>query len=197
MSFISRIRGIVTPIVSEGSQGPKGDKGDAGAKGDQGERGPAGADVAAGNTNVYTCKGSAQITNSSNATPSDITGLSFSLTANRRYYFRFMVTFQTVATTTGIAFLFSAPAMTYSWFRIENQQGAAGVDQMYQNTNGTLTNVLVSASVAAANTNYLAVIEGYCEPSADGTLQLRTRSEVNASQVTVQNGGIGILVDAG
>ena len=68
---------------------------------------------------------------------------------------------------------------------------------MYTNSVTALTTVLVSASVVAQATDYIAQIEGFCQPSAGGTLQLQVRSEVNASQVTVQNTGIGFLVDAG
>ena len=57
--------------------------------------------------------------------------------------------------------------------------------------------VLVSASFAAANTDYMAIIEGFCEPSANGSLQLRCRSEVNGSQITIKNSGVGFLIDAG
>jgi hypothetical protein len=124
--------------------------------------------------------------------------MSFSLVSGHRYYFKFMMTFQTAATTTGVGFCFSAPAMTASNYRLEARLGAAGTDQMYTNSSvDSLTTVLVSTSVVAANTNYIASIEGFCQPSASGTLQLRCRSEVNGSQITIQNTGVGFLVDAG
>jgi hypothetical protein len=88
--------------------------------------------------------------------------------------------------------------MTASNHRVEIRQGGAGTDQMYTNSVvNNLTTVLVSGSVVAANTDYVAKIEGFCQPSAGGTLQLRCRSEVNGSQITIQNTGIGFLVDAG
>jgi hypothetical protein len=121
----------------------------------------------------------------------------FSLTSGRRYYFKFMVTYQTAATTTGAGFVFTCPAMTAANYKVEIRQAAAGTDQMYTNSATALTTVLVSASVIAATTDYIASIEGFCQPSADGTLQLRCRSEVNGSQITIQNTGIGFLVDAG
>jgi hypothetical protein len=159
--------------------------------------GPTGS-AGSNGTGVYVCKQSAQITNNSNTTLSDVTGMSFSLTSGKRYYFKFMVTYQTAATTTGVGFAFSAPAMTASNYKVEIRQAAAGTDQMYTNSvSGNLTTVLVSASVIAATTDYIASIEGFCEPSASGTLQLRTRSEVNASQITIQNTGVGFLVDCG
>ena len=146
---------------------------------------------------VFTAKQSSQVTNSSNTTPSDIPGLSFSVVNGHRYYFRFCVTFQTAATTTGVGFVFSNPAMTSESWRVDIRQAAAGTDSFYQNFATSLSTVLVNASVVAANADYIAVIEGFCQPSADGTLQLQTRSEVNLSQITIKNTGVGFLVDAG
>ena len=180
-----------------GADGAAGAKGDQGVQGIQGIQGIQGTQGAAG-TGILTCKQTAQVTNSSSSTPTDITGLSFSLTSGRRYHFKFMVTYQTAATTTGVGFCFSTPAMTASNYKVEIMQAAAGTDQMYTNSVvNNLTTVLVSASAIALGTDYIASIEGFCQPSADGTLQLRCRSEVNASQITIQNTGIGFLVDAG
>jgi hypothetical protein len=180
---------------SVGGIGPTGYTGDDGAASTV--TGPTGS-AGSNGTGVYVCKQSAQITNNSNTTLSDVTGMSFSLTSGKRYYFKFMVTYQTAATTTGVGFAFSAPAMTASNYKVEIRQAAAGTDQMYTNSvSGNLTTVLVSGSVIAATTDYIASIEGFCEPSASGTLQLRTRSEVNASQITIQNTGVGFLVDCG
>jgi len=172
----------------------KGDTGDTGPQGPQGSQGIQGIQGISG---IVTAKQSAQVTNSSNITPTDVTGLSFALTANRRYHFKFLVTFQTVATTTGIAFTFTAPNTTFINWKVKIQQAAAGTDTYYENQALTSSSVLVSASVIAANTDYWAEVEGVIEPSADGTLQLQTRSEVNASQVTIKNQGIGFLIDVG
>ena len=183
----------------QGADGDKGATGDAGATGDKGPTGDKGAtgDQGSPGLGAVTCKQTSSVQNNSNTTPSDIPGLTFSLTADHRYYFKFMLTYQTAATTTGIGFVFTSPAMTAANWKVEIRQAAAGTDQMYTNSATTLTTVLVSASVIAATTDYIASIEGFCQPSAGGTLQLQCRSEVNGSQVTVQNTGIGILVDAG
>jgi hypothetical protein len=188
---------------SQGATGSMGATGSQGATGSPGDTGPTGYTGYTGMTGPsgvgsYTCKQSAQVTNSSSSTPTDITGMSFSLTSGRRYYFKFMVTYQTAATTTGVGFCFSAPAMTASNYKVEIRQSSAGTDQMYTNSVvNSLTTVLVSGSVVASSTDYIASVEGFCQPSADGTLQLRCRSEVNGSQITIQNTGIGFLVDAG
>jgi hypothetical protein len=144
-----------------------------------------------------TCKQSAEITNSSNSTPTDITGLSFAITSGRRYWFKFAGVYQSAATTTGIGFTFSGPAITWASWRARIRQAANGTDSFYEGDAQALTTVTVSASVIAATTDYFWEVEGLVQPSADGTLQLRARSEVNASQITVRNAGIGFLIDAG
>jgi len=156
-----------------------------GVKGDTGEKGTA------------TCKQSAQITNNSSTVPTSITGLAFNLVANHRYYFKFLMTCQSVATATGIGFVFTAPGMSFANWKIKCRQAAAGTDAYYENDGLALTTILVSTAMLAANIDYLFIVEGFCEPSENGTIQLQVRSEVNASQVTVKNQGIGFLVDAG
>lgn len=190
-----------------GPTGPQGEPstvpGPTGPAGDPGPTGPAGADstvtgpTGPAGTGVSTCKQTAQITNTSNTTLVDIPGLSFALAAGRRYYFRFLVTFRTGATTTGVGFGFSGPAMTSANWRAEIQRNAPGTDQMHQDSRLVLTQFFSSPSVVAANTDYIAVIEGFCEPSANGTLQLGALSEVSGSQITIQNTGVGFLIDAG
>ena len=146
---------------------------------------------------VRTAKQNAQITNSSNTTPTDIPGLYFDLVSGRRYVFKFFITFKSAATTSGVGFVFTSPAMTAVNWKASIVQGSAGTDHAYENSATSLTTVLVSASVAAANTDYMAIIEGFCEPAANGSLQLRCRSEVNGSLVTIKNSGVGYLIDAG
>jgi hypothetical protein len=130
-------------------------------------------------------------------TPSNVTGLSFALVSGRRYWFKFVVTYQTALTTTGIGFLFTGPTMTSARVKARIRQAAAGTDSFFEDQAAAVTTALVSTGVEVANTDYYAEIEGFCTPSANGTLQLQVRSEVNASQVTVQNQGMGMLVDAG
>jgi hypothetical protein len=111
-----------------------------------------------------------------------------------RYVFKFFVTFKSAAAGTGIGFVFSSPAMTAANWKVSIMQGNAGTDQTFENSATSLTTVLVSASVAAANTDYMAIIEGFCEPYANGGLQLRCRSEVNGSLITIKNSGVGYLL---
>lgn len=132
-------------------------------------------------------------TNSSNTTPTDVTGASFSVGVGT-YWFKFRGRYQSAATTTGVGFTFSGPATSAVAWGAQIRQAAAGTDQMYTDTATALTTVVVSASVVAANTDYEFEVEGHATFTASGTLQLRCRSEVNASQITIQSGTIGLLI---
>jgi hypothetical protein len=151
-----------------------------------------------GSSPVSVTKGTTQVTNNSNTVLVNATGLSFSLSANRMYHFKFVGSFQSAATTTGIGFSFTGPAVTYAFWFAEIQQGANGTDQMFTySAANSLASIASSASVVAANTDYIWKIEGYVQPSAAGTLQLQFRSEVNASTVTLKAGSAGVLTDCG
>lgn len=183
-------------LLGVGSVGPQGPAGPAGADGATGPQGIQGVQGATGVTNVATAKNSANTTNST-VTPVDCTGLAVTLTTGRRYTVQAHILFQTAATTTGIGFNFTGPAMTSCGWRARIQQAAAGTDQTFESTATALATQLVSASVIAANTTYLATIEGVFAPSATGALQLQVRSEVAGSQCTVLNGSAVVLIDCG
>lgn len=212
------------PVSLVGPAGSNGGDGENGAPGENGANGVDGAGVASGGDtgqyltkssnnnyetqwstlpeiptiNVYTCKQNGAITNMNNNTLwNNINNMAFNVTNGRRYYFRFMTTFTSTVNTCGIAFRFSAPAMTTSHFKIEIQQGGAGTDMFYTNTAfGNMATRLTSASVSNINDNRLAIVEGYCNPSANGTVQLQTAPEVN-NNVSVLDVGVGFMVDAG
>jgi collagen type VII alpha len=182
-----------------GASGPTGSSGSAGPKGDTGSSGSNGAKGDTGNgllsNLISSVKQSGDVTNSSGSAPSNVSGLAFTLTSGERYYFKFVVQGQSAATGTGLAFTFTAPSMTFAEWKVKNQQAAGGTDQYYENSSNTITTVLVSASVVGANTDYIFIIEGICQPSANGTLQLQCRSEVALSQITVKN-GVGYLINS-
>lgn len=180
---------VVESLVELAIRGPQGVTGPVGPQGIQGVTGAQGI----AGEGVTAVRQTELVTNSSNSIPSDIPGMAFALISGRRYLFRFFCTFSSAATTTGIGFKLTGPDMSVNW-GVRIRQGAAGVSQMYENSATSLSSVLVSASTAAANTKYIAIIEGFCEPNESGTLQLQVRSEVNLSEVTVYNEGMGYLI---
>jgi hypothetical protein len=145
---------------------------------------------------LRTAKQTAQATNNTTGASTDIPGLSFAVQAGHRYFFKVNLTYQSDTTTTGFGVSASVPALTSGQWRVEIQQGGSGTSQ-YWNQSGTFGITGLSQSVVSANTNYIASAEGHFEPSADGTLQVRFRTEVEGSTVTAINAGIAWLIDAG
>lgn len=145
---------------------------------------------------IKSCKQTANVSNDSNVDLVDVTGLAFTLVSGKRYYFKFVMQGYGANTNSGIGFCFSAPAMTFSHFKIKNQAGNAGTDQYYENSqDDDLTAVLVSGSIVATATDYIFIVEGICQPSANGTLQLRFRPELNTIATVIKN-GVGFLIDS-
>lgn len=135
-----------------------------------------------------------QYTNSANPKAfSNITGLSFSLYNGLAYHFKFYLCFQSAATGTGIGFTFTGPTVAMVSWHAQIAQGAAGTDMWFESWGSNVTDIVESGSVQAANVNYPATIEGIILPTADGTLQLRARSENDGTQVTIQAGSCGLL----
>jgi len=130
------------------------------------------------------------VTNST-TTLADVTGLGFSVEANKDYAFEFDIIFQTVATTTGIALAMNGPSTpTLINGRTQIFTNVRAVqDEMfiaYDTATATLT------ANPTANSNMAAKISGIFRNGANaGTLIVRFASEVAASQVTIKAGSCG------
>lgn len=139
--------------------------------------------------------GTTQETNTSNTTWDDVAGVSWSVTSGRTYWVKVAGIYQTAATTTGIQFRFTGPTTSWAVNRFAVRQAANGTDTFFEAGSADLTQNGASASVVAANTDYVFMHEAMFVASSTATLQLQYRSEVNASQVTVQSGVRGLLMD--
>ena len=128
----------------------------------------------------------------------DIPGLAFTVQANHLYKLEWFISYQSIITTTGISFFCSTPTLNdgdhWTW---DIQSAASGTDQFYQQTTGVYGSTVTSAAVVTADTPYLAKSVGFFTPSADGTIQLKFKSEVDTSAVTVNAGGCGFITDCG
>ena len=119
-------------------------------------------------------------------TIADVTGLSFSVTSGKAYYFDFNIIYTAAATTTGSRWSISGPASpTYLSYRSE-----------YTLTTTTTTrNAVLSAydqpaasnATSGATGNNWASIYGVIQPSADGTVIARFASEVANSAIVAKS----------
>lgn len=126
---------------------------------------------------------------------SDATGLSFAVTAGVYYSYKFTVIYQTAATTTGIGLSVNYPAATVaSAYATITGFAADGAAAEFTGAITAANDTVLSTAVAAANTAYVAVIEGTLLPSASGTLVVRKRTEIAASNMIVKQASSGELV---
>lgn len=117
----------------------------------------------------------------------DVTGLSFSITSGVRYWFRFWILYTAQVTTTGSRWTINGPATTglsymseYSLTGTTSTRNAQVVAY-----NSPATSNATSASTGPSN---LAQIEGFIQPSANGTLIARFASEVANSAIVAKTG---------
>lgn len=135
--------------------------------------------------------GSDVINNNASAnTIQDVTGLSFSVTSGKMYYFQFIIYYTAAATTTGSRWGVTCSAGTAANLTLTSE---------YSLTTTTSTrnaNILAFDSPAASNAtsaatgNNMAIIEGYFIPTASGTFIARFASEVSGSAITAKAGSV-------
>lgn len=120
-------------------------------------------------------------------TIADVTGLSFSVTAGEKYWFRATVQYTSAATGTGSRWAMNGPTGTWRY------------KSEYSLTTTTLTineGVAAADSPAAANAtsattgSNVAIVEGFFEATANGTVTVRFASEVLSSAITAKAGSI-------
>jgi hypothetical protein len=121
-------------------------------------------------------------------TIADITGLSFSVTSSKTYWFKFTIPFTTAATATGSRFSINGPTTSalyyYSYI-------PTGTGTIATNLGLSTYDAPAAATTSSPNTlNGIAIIEGIVTFSANGTLIGRLASEVSNSAVTAKAGAV-------
>lgn len=122
-------------------------------------------------------------------TIADVTGLSFSVTANKTYYFKFIIRYTAAATTTGSRWCVNCTAGTAANLTMTSE---------YTLTATTSTrNAMVQAfdSPAASSASSIVAVnmarmEGHFTPTADGTFIARFASEVSSSAIVAKAGSV-------
>ena len=126
----------------------------------------------------------------SNATANtiaDVTGLSFPVTINKKYRFRFEIQYLAAATTTGSRFAINGPGGV---MRYRSEYSLTTTTRTVNDGIATHdTPALANASSAATNSN-IAIIEGFYEATATGIVIARFASEIASSAITVKLGSI-------
>jgi hypothetical protein len=177
------IQGIPGPPGQDGQQGPKGDQGDRGLQGEQGPQGIQGPPGPSESIVKVTADQASSVTTLANAT-----GLSFAVAAGTTYRFNGYIVFRTAATTTGLKLAATVPAFTVFAAAVNIPLAADGSGGMWHGWLTSSGDSVTATGVQAANTDYVAVIQGVLIPSASGTFQLQFASEVALSAATIRPG---------
>ena len=139
---------------------------------------------AGGGSDPWTWQKLAADVANSTTTLAAVTGLSFTAVANTTYLVEVVGTFQSAATTTGIALALDIPSGSVSGQVIHPSSATAlsGTEQNADNaTTGATTGVRASATNAPVMASFIVAVGG-----TGGPVQLQFRSEVAASAVTMK-----------
>lgn len=126
-----------------------------------------------------------------NVTPNtiqDVTALSFAVTSGHMYWFKFSIPYTSAATTTGSLWTINGPvAPTLLSYR--STYSLAATTQTQNSAEAYDIPVASNATTSPVGSG-IATIEGFINPSADGTVIARFASEITASAITAKAGAI-------
>lgn len=179
-------QGVAGPTGVTGATGATGATGNNGSNGATGATGPAGATGATGptGTTFTTLRVTANVANST-TNFADVTGLTLAVASGTTYRFECDLSYTSAASTTALQLSMNGPSMTALDYTVVTFMTATTVHAASQTAVDTVTN----AGTGGGATRLPVRISGSFIPSGNGTFAIRSRSEVNASAVTVMRGG--------
>lgn len=134
-------------------------------------------------------------TSNSSTTPVDVTDLSFNLSANTKYYYKFVIIHESADTVTGVGFGTATPnAPTANNWCVNTSATTSSAARGHWGSYCGFSDASATTSGSENIGKYFTSnMEGYIETDEDaGNLTLRLKSE-STSEVTVKQGSFGIL----
>lgn len=117
----------------------------------------------------------------------DVTGLSFPVTANELYWFKFSILYAAAATATGSRWSISGPGSPTRLVYMSEYSLTSTTST--RNANLTAYDLPAASNATSGTTgSNLAVLEGIVQPSSSGTVIARFASEVASSAITALAG---------
>ena len=117
-------------------------------------------------------------------TISDVTGLSFPVTAGQTYHFSTLVNYTTAASNTPSLWTIAGPAASTISYSSHYAQSTSSEIVNYESA----YNLPSTAAAATSGTNNIATVTGIVTPTSNGTLTVRFASGVANSAVTAKAG---------
>ena len=154
-----------------------------------------GSGAAVNNMNLVVLSSDVVNNNATANTIADITGLSFDVTAGEGYWFRFNIIYTAAATATGSRFSINGPGSpTWLGYRSSVGLGTAGTGgtDVFTDLNAAVydsqSGANATSPTATAGQLNTALITGFIQPSANGTVVGRFASEISSSAITAKKG---------
>jgi hypothetical protein len=123
-------------------------------------------------------------------TIADVTGLSFSVTASKWYYFKAVIYYTAAATTTGSRWGVNCTAGTAAQLSFTSEYSLTTTTTTRNANVQAFDSPAASNATSAATANNMAVLEGYFQPTATGTFIIRFASEVAGSAIVAKTGSV-------
>jgi hypothetical protein len=118
-------------------------------------------------------------------TIADVTGLSFAVVAGATYKFRFVIKYDSAATTTGSRWSINGPAAPTALHYTSHYTITATTETT---NSATAYDIPAASNLSSLTTGNIAIIEGFITPSVNGTVIARFASEVSSSAITARAG---------
>lgn len=148
-----------------------------------------GANTPSGSAITTVVLGSDVINNNGTAnTIQDVTGLSFSVTAGKRYWFKFVIFYTAAATSTGSRWCVNCTAGTAAELSMISEYSLTTTTSTRNANIQAFDSPAACNATSAATTNNMAIMEGIFTPTANGTFIARFASEVLSSAITAKAG---------
>lgn len=126
----------------------------------------------------------------------NVTSLVVSVTSGNNYYFKFGVIYTSTVAATGIILGATTPTFSVYAANVACPAAADATSAMFFGWLTTSGDSVTSTGVqqtAGTGARYLATVEGFISPTANGTVQVQYASEVNNTTISVIPGSFGML----
>lgn len=120
----------------------------------------------------------------------DVTGLSFSVTAGSKYYFKFIIYYTAAATATGSRWAVRCDAGLATNLSMISEYSLTTTTSTRNAQIQAFDTPAASNATSASLLNNMAILEGYFIPTATGTFTARFASEVANSAITAKAGSV-------
>lgn len=120
----------------------------------------------------------------------NVSGMSFSVGANNTYQFKYFVIYQSASVVAGLSLAVTFPGMKTFAAAADIISGVDGTGSWFSGGITTSGTKVVAISCQTANTDFYATIEGICQVSTTGTIQLQAAAEIagTSAQVLIRPG---------